>query len=401
MFDKSDDTIRATRNLEANKDSLEQQFTQSRYTQGNYKLKEHLFGDVNNKYYNQSQSQQKFKNELDIEEDDALKILNAANIFSPQQIHSNRFNKFARYGIIDPYNENFGCKEYLFFSKPDLHIFNVNNTMELYEPLKNVSFFANAVKQYPESLLSLQQTFNYTKSTSYPNNFDVNNKFMCILSNHVASSLDLPAITATESQNNANLYQINTSYRDGSEISDCSYEFSLEFKDNKYLDTYILFKAYDEYERQKYLREIRPTKFSYIDNKVNSEQFSIWKIIVNETNGIMFYAKAVAVYPLNVPRDVISNLELPIRFSIQFKGQFVRDTNPIHLNDLNHLTELSLGKDSSEMTEYIKTHALSLYNNNDAVPNTEWGRYPYIIKNGKRVDGTEKEGDFYRLIWLK
>lgn len=401
MFDKSDDSIRATRNLEANKESLEQQFIQSKSSSNSFQLQEHLFGENDKKYYNQAQSQQTFKNDLDIGADDALKILNAANLFSPQQIHSNRFNKFARYGIIDPYNENLGCREYLFFSKPDLHIFNVNSTMELYDPLKEVAFFSNAVKQYPESLLSLQQSFNNTKSSLYPNNFDVGNRFMSILSNQVTSSLDLPSITATETQNNANLYQINTSYRDGSEISDCSYEFSLEFRDNKYLDAYTLFKAYDEYERQKYLREIRPTKYSYIENKINSEQFSVWKIIVNETNGIMFYGKAIAVHPLNVPRDVMSNLEIPIRFTIQFKGQFVRDCNPIHLNEINHLTELSLGKTPDEMTSYIRNNVLLLYDTDNNVPNTEWAKYPYIIKNGKRVDGTEKEGDFYRLIWLK
>lgn len=399
MFEKSDDAIRTLRNLNSNLSSLENQYSKNQNASNIYKINEHIITPPT--YTSISQSQSEFRNALDFDRDLTLDIMNASNIFSSEQIHSDRFNKFARYGIIDIYNENMGTREYLFFSKPDLHIFNVNKPMELYEPLKQVPFFANAVKQYPESLLSLQQTFNDTRSSSYANGFNIRNKFIPLLSNHVSSTLDLPTISATETQNNANLYQIGTSYRDGSEISDCSYEFSLEFKEDKYLDVYMFFKAYDEYFRQKYQREIRPTKISYIDNRINSDQFSVWKIITNEANGIVFYAKSTAINPISVPRDVMSNLETPIRISVNFKGQFIGDMNPIHLNELNHLTELTLGKTSDEMIEYVHSNGLHLYNKNNWVPNTEWGSCPYIIKSGKRVDATEKEGDFYRLIWIR
>lgn len=332
-------------------------------------------------------------------------ILNSSNIFTPHQIHDDRFNKFARYGILDIANEHLSSKEYLFFSKPDLHIFNPDG-YELYEPLKNVPFFQSAYEMYPESLLSLQQTFNDTKPTSYPNKFNVNSKFIHVLSNQVRSSLDLPGITATETTNNVNLYQINTSYRDGSEVSDGLFDFSLTFQDNKYLDVYMLFKAYDEYQRQEYIRDIRPVRTSYIDNKVYDKAISIWKIIVDSSNRIIFFAKVIGAFPLNVPRDGMSNFEGSIQETIQFKGTWVKDMNPTNLQELNHLTALSLGYDDTTLANLVKNNTVSniiipLYDSENHAPNTEWGSYPYIIRSGSRTASSEKEEDFFSLIWLR
>ena len=401
MFEKSDNNIRSNRNLYRNRDMIDNQLKENPQREENYKIQEHII-DTASIYMTGTKSQTSFKEDFDISSSEALQIMNSSNIFTPEQIHTNRFNKFARYGIIDPYHENLGSREYLFFSKPDLHIFSTNNNFTLYEPLQEVPFFKSAFKQYPESLLSLQQTFYSSSPIHYPNKFNVKNKFIPLLSNQVSSSLDLPSITATETQNNANLFQINTSYRDSSEISDCNYEFNLEFKDTKYLDVYMFFKAYDEYIRQEYLKDIRPTKLSYIEDKINSKQFSIWKIIVDDTNTVMFHAKTIGVSPLSVPRDTMSNFEgNSIKTTVSFKGQFIQDSNPIHLQELNHLTALSLGKTEEEMESYINNNVLSLYDSNNWVPNTEWGAYPYIIKGGKRHDATELEGEFYKLIWLK
>ena len=164
----------------------------------------------------------------------------------------------------------------------------------------------------------------------------------------------------------------------------------------------MFFKAYDEYIRQEYLKDIRPTKLSYIEDKINSKQFSIWKIIVDDTNTVMFHAKTIGVSPLSVPRDTMSNFEgNSIKTTVSFKGQFIQDSNPIHLQELNHLTALSLGKTEDEIEQYISDNVLPLYDLDNWVPNTEWGSYPYIIKKGKRHDATELEGEFYKLIWLK
>ena len=53
---------------------------------------------------------------------EAQTIINASNMFSKNYIYDNRFTKFAKYGIMDLYNEHTFSREYLFFTKPDLHI---------------------------------------------------------------------------------------------------------------------------------------------------------------------------------------------------------------------------------------------------------------------------------------
>ena len=340
--------------------------------------------------------------EFIISEYQAKLMSQAANLYDPQFYNRNRFNKFARYGMLDITNNHQGSREYLFFSKPDLHIFDVNNdNYSLYNPLSELEFFKNSASQYPESLLSLQQTYYNINNKTYPNSHNLRNKFMPILSNHVSSSLDLPGITATEIQNNTNLYQVTTSYREGSEVSDIKYEFSLEFNDTKYLDVYMLYKAYDEYMRETYKRIILPTKISYIDNMINYKQFSIWKIIVDHTNNIIFHGKVTGVHPLTVPRDAMSNFEGGIKLTVQFSGTFVRDMRPEKLLEINHLTELSMGVDRNYISNNLNSLMLPLYDADAGGANTEWGGYPYILKTGNNKHGIPTSGAAFQLVWLR
>lgn len=331
-------------------------------------------------------------NAFDMSESAMRSIMNGSNIYSPEQIHDMRFSRFARYGMLDMSNEHSGSREYIFFTKPDLHIFETDNFAINHE-LGDVTFFKNAVYQYPLSMLSLQQTLS--KSASYPAGFNADSLYIPLLSNHVTSSFDLPGIAATETENNISLYQVKTTYRDSSEVSDFGFEFSLEFWDTRYIDVYMFFKAYDEYCREEFYRNVTPPKLSYITDKVNCKQFSIFKIIVDETNTIIFYAKATGVCPMGVPRDAMSNFENTIKITVPFKAQFVRDMDPIILSELNHITERSAGKSGTDMS------FLGLYDKNNNTANTTWGAYPYIIKRGKRRGSNdEKEGDLYRLVWV-
>ena len=331
---------------------------------------------------------------FDIKEEEMRTILNSSNIYSPEQIAEMRFSRFARYGMLDIANENSGTREYIFFTKPDLHIFNPESGMEINHQLKDVNFFKNAIKQYPMSLLSLQQSIN-PKRELYPTGYNPRSLFIPLLSNHVTSSFDLPGITATETENNTTLFQVKTTYRDSSEQSDFGFEFSLEFWDTRYLDVYMFFKGYDEYCREEFYRNVTPPKLSYRDDKVNCKQFSIFKIIVDETNTIMFYAKATGVYPMGVPRDAMSNFENTIKITVPFKAQFVRDMDPIILTELNHLTLRSSGKQASELS------FLNTYNTDIHAADTTWGMYPFVIKGSKRSGVTdEKQDNLYTLAWV-
>ena len=131
MFDKSDDKIKSLRNLTFNNDYIENQFEKNNNETDSFRINEHLTDTLSKtpEYISRANSQTEFKDSFDFNEDESRNILNSANIFTKEQIREGRFNQFARYGILDPYNEHSGSREYLFFSKPDLHIFDVNSVM--------------------------------------------------------------------------------------------------------------------------------------------------------------------------------------------------------------------------------------------------------------------------------
>ena len=339
---------------------------------------------------------------------EAQTIINASNMFSKNYIYDNRFTKFAKYGIMDLYNEHTFSREYLFFTKPDLHIMETGRSGYLYKPLSQLPFFIDALRLYPQCIYSLQQTLPSETSVS-------KTKYMPILSNQVSSCLALPTIAATETGGNVNLYQFGINNRDGSEISDCNVEFSLEFKDTKYLDVYMLFKIYDEYVRETYKRDILPTKISYIDNKIDSKSFSVYKIIVDDTNTVMYYAKITGVYPMSVPRDAMSGFDgSGIKETIQFKGQFVRDMDPIIIQELNLLTCKSLGLDTNSdgnisiQKNYVRYAAdddkSETYYGHGHV-NTTWGTCPLILQSNAKKTGASMTGNgenyLYKLFWVK
>ena len=335
---------------------------------------------------------------FDIDEATMRSIINSANIKSPEQLNELRFNSFARYGILDIAHNHSGSREYLFFTKPDLHIFSTNG-FEINKQLKDVTFFKNAIEQYPMSLLALQQTLKRGDAL-YPHHFDPASKFIPLLSNHVTSSLDLPAIAATETENNTSLFQVKTTYRDSSEQSDFGFDFSLEFWDTRYLDVYMFFKAYDEYCRQEFYRNITPPKLSYITDRVNCKQFSIYKLIVDETNTVIFYGKATGVYPMGVPREAMSNFDGTIKITVALKAQFVCDMDPIILDELNRITRMSY-YDGDSNGLGITDGIMPLYNRYTGSADTRWGGFPYIVKGkGAARKGAPNEEQLYRLTWI-
>lgn len=366
-------------------------------------FKEHIIGSNDSK---QNSNFDKIINDsFIISSDEAKMILNTSNIFTPEQLRDYRYTKFSKYGLLDIYNQHTFSREYLFFSKPDLHILSTTKSTDLYEPLSKLPFWINANEIYQDCIMSLQQTISPYDKASYRQR---NNKYMQLLSNQVSSTLDLPGITATDVQNNLNLYQLGTSYREGSEVSDSNLEFTLSFNDTKYLDVYMLFKIYDEYIRETYKRLILPTKISYIDNKIDSKSFSIWKIIVDDTNTIIYYAKITGVYPTTVPRDSMSNFENTINEQVTFKGQFVRDMDPLVLEELNKLTVRSMGIESdgiSNLNQIQGNYKEYTDKDNNIVysgVNTDWGSFPIAVQVPiKRVGATDRDGYLYKLMWVK
>ena len=222
---------------------------------------------------------------------------------------------------------------------------------------------------------------------------------MYLLSNNVTSKLDLPGISADSKESTSNIMGVNIQYRGHSYKSDNGYDFTLSFTDTAYLDIYTMLKAYDEYMRllktgEGNDREVkfRPIK-KYIENRIISEQFSIYKFLIGEDGEtILFYAKLTGCYFTDVPRSDMSDPGNDgFKYSVSFHAQFVEDSNPMILSEFNRISP-------AKSNIYMNTYD---YENN-VVDNT-WARWPKIIRVDRNNDlQVERRGTKYdyRLKWV-
>ena len=249
----------------------------------------------------------------------------------PKKDDIDYFNRYYRFGVFDPYHEIQSGREFLFFVKPDLYICQDSNGT-LSNELASYPFFRELREHYPNIIGELQSGFS-------------SNPFSCLLSNMVESGLDLPSLSASTVSTPVNMYGTSYDYRWSSEASDDNHQFSLEFRDTKYLDTYMLFRTYEEYERLKAQGVVSlwqgPERYkNYIFNKVLHDQFGIYKFIVAEDmETILHYSYFCGCMFTSLPRDSFNdaNFDDGIKYGIDIKCAFVEDMNPIILSDFNHL----------------------------------------------------------------
>lgn len=275
------------------------------------------------------------------------------------------FNKFSRFGFLDMYNPALNLREYLFFTKPNLHLFNSSAGSEINYQIKNIPFFEYAFNNYKEVYESLQASVNKNGTP-----------FINILTNQVNSNLDLPAITTDIVDGPSTAYGTQIKYQMATLDSDQNFDFSLEFKDRESLDVYMLFKLWNEYESNK--DKISPPDPSYYTiNKVLHDEIAIYKFIVgDDAKSLIYWAKLYGVIPKGVPRDAFGNINTSggISFTENFHADFVEDFDPIILSDFNSL-----------VMPYIKNkNDIPIYDNTNNCINGEWAHMPYFtaVKRG-------------------
>ena len=342
-------------------------------------------------------------------------LLRSNGIFSRSDIDANIYTKFSRFGVINPYNGLNRTREFLFFTRPNLHIMatveeaaedkgtNLSVSSEaLYSELGSNLFFQDLVMRHKNLIPQLQSSYNPDKYKT---------PFMCLLSNTVSNTLDLPTINGAEIETAANMYGTSIPYRGSSYKSDEDAEFTLEFTDTKYGEVYTLVKAYDEYIRLKADGLISPPDvsasgltMSYKDDKGKSlsasqnftrfhkykelhDRFSIFKIIVDEDmETILYWAKAIGCYFNSVPRDAFSDLREggPLKFTVDIKAPFIRDKDPIDILGFDSLISRWYGGKPSidnNIPIYIdKSDDDGLYG---GMMNGEWCPIPYITTEQK------------------
>lgn len=309
-----------------------------------------------------------------------------ANLFDRNEIKAALHHKTFRFGLADPYGAISTSREYLFFTKPDLHILNMNDNgtllnENLNSALSDIPFWVDLWNTRKNTTIKSLQISTGT------------DPFNHLLQNQVISNMDVPALSSEMIDTPTNMYGVGYSYRGSSEASDDNPEFSLEFKDTRYLDTYMFFKAYEEYETLKHHGVISPSKY-YITNKILHDQFCIYKFIVDEDmETIIYYGKMYGVTPKSLPRDVFSNpnFDNGISYAIDFKAAFYEDMRPDIIADFN-----ALSVDYYNSLPYQITPYNSVLDHADMRP----AKCAYVFKD-KTSEAAKRSptGYVYKLKW--
>lgn len=330
--------------------------------------------------------------DTDADDNELLHLLWANGVYRKYDFDD--FNKFYIFPRRDPYKIIGSAREYVFITRPDLHIFgstaeNPYNTKakredpsNLNPELQGVPFFKDLFDRgYQELLASL----NFSHDPTAP--------FVNILSNYKTSNLELTNINVGDEETAANIYNTRIFYRKPSDSADEDADASIEFRDNKYLDCYLWFKAYDIYERLKYQGKVTPYNWNYTMYKSLSDQMTIFKFIVGEDGEtIIHWAQLWGCYPKSVPRAIFS--EMPedgiYKFTVDWRVTFQDDLNPLTILHFNRLTDL-----------YRRAHqGATTLPLDDAISGRVTGEaagFPYIVK----IANPMLPHKVYQLKWLK
>lgn len=334
------------------------------------------------------------------------KLIRANNHYDRTEIEW--YTKFNRFSFIDPYNSVTNTKEYLFFVRPDLHIYEPGTTT-LYAPIANKPFFVELHNRFPEVIHQLQRSAGNAKSGIYHKG-----PFMNVLTNSVRNTLSLPGISLEDIDNAANIYGTSIEYSGDGFSNDEKIDFSLEFEDTKFLEIYHLVKAYNEYEIMKNIGLIYPPNInnapvdsngnyccSYTMNKELHDQFGVYKFIVDDDySTIIYYAYLCGVRFKSVPRDAFSELKADggLRLSVDFRAAFIYELDPRILMNFNALVK-SAG---------VSNTKVKLYDTNNWHMNGDWVGSPFITKyklsdhNTKRLWNAPSNMSYqYKLEWRR
>ena len=295
---------------------------------------------------------------------------------------------FDRNGCVDPYNGFVGSKEYVFFTRPDLHLFeDIDEAAGLNPEIAKLPLFADLYDRYPYAFEVLQSS-----------SMKLSSPFITLLTNTIASPIEVPDISARDIETGTNAYGTNIHYRGTSHPSDENCSLSTEFTDNRFLEVFSLFKLYDEYEKQKLLGYITPRTLTYIQNRILSDQIAIFKIIVAEDGeSILYMAKYTGCIPNNVPTSVFSDLTSVrgnFNFSINWHAHFFEDFDLDILSDFNTIVRPYIETKGQQYYD----HDIPIYDPVTKMINGQWANIPYIYDAGTSKSRHENMRR-YKLKW--
>lgn len=258
-------------------------------------------------------------------------LLNANGLRKRTDI--NYFTQRYRFGIMDPYHQLQHAREYLFFTKPDLNIYqrNEDGTVrdEMNEYLQTQPEWMEFDAHHKDVLRCLQASMREDNG--------VYNPFNNLLGNMVSNNLEIPGLSSDTIETANSMYGVNVQYHGSSEASNDNFDFTLEFRDVKSLPVYTFFKAYEDYHTLSHHGVIKPW-INYVWYHVLYDQYSIYKFVVDEdAETIVYYGKYYGVFSKSLPRDIFTNTDFSdgINYTVDFHAFSYRDMNPLILKEFN------------------------------------------------------------------
>ena len=313
------------------------------------------------------------------------------------------YDSIFRFGAFNTDSYFHNGKEFLFFTRPDLNIFATDNagnlsegTLQLNPGLTN-GFWQDVASSKKRIIAELQSSYARIRNKKFYDPFNH------LLQNQCNSNLDIPSLSANAVETSTNMYGVGFSYRGSSEESDDQVEFSLEFKDTRWLDIYYYFKTFEEYETEKHHGTVRPAR-PYINNRIIHDQFSIYKFIVAEDmETLVYWGKMYGVMPMSLPRDTFStdNFDNGLSHSINFKAAFYEDMRPEILSEFNNLCK--------EYWDYLGSQGngcdIGIYNPILGRTDGRWPKCAHILtldgtgSSPDKIAQVSPNGYRYKLAW--
>lgn len=273
-----------------------------------------------------------------------------------------KLNSFKRFNLLTLTNKiDSECKEFIFISKPELHIYDDLNAYKLNPELNGEPVFKDIHTRNPGLLSQLQYSISKNKSP-----------FINLLSYTSKNTVDIPSLTSETIETSANVYGTKIMYRGHSFKNDESVDFSLEFSEDRDLSVYKLFKAWDTYNNLKSIGIVTPTDENYYTiKKISHDKVNIYKFIVaSDGMTILFFAKYYGVFPKSAPRESFSEFTGgSLTHSVEFHADFVDDMDPTILADFN-----------AQIEDYRTGRTMHLYDRRNGRINGGMARIPFIQK---------------------
>lgn len=242
-----------------------------------------------------------------------------------------KYQRFKRFPIFDISEDVLrGCREYIFFTKPELNIYKDSLGTQLNEDFMIQPIFKDIHDRHPRILRQLQMNLSLHDSP-----------FINLLSYTVQNSIDVGDTNSKDIQTAQNMYGSRIIYRGHSFESDQDVSFTLEFKENNIAEIYTFFRVWDIYTNLKSQGIIEPPSKTFAQKRILHDKVAVYKIITTETEDIIYAAKIYGVYPDGAPRGSWSEPSPTdgIVHSVQFKGDFIEDLDPQIFIDFNELVK--------------------------------------------------------------